>query len=372
MKKNSQMLGVINLIHEPDELDVLTAGRCLATVPFGARYRLIDFTLSSMANSGINKVAVFAHTKYRSLMDHVGSGRNWDLHNRHGGLFVLPPVAEDMSDLRKGDLYHFIQNKNYFMRSHEEYVLVTRGHVVYNIDFSKVLEAHLEKKADITVVYKRQIDPLVGKARKLRLDESGRVKEIQDHYGPLKSDITSMEMYVMKKEMLIDLVETTLAKGKDHLVRHAIMSRIDRLYIHGYEYEGFLGIINTVNSYYRNSMLLLRPEVWNDLFFKPGPVFTKVKDEPPASYLEGAKTSNSLIANGCVIEGTVINSILFRGVKVSKGAVIRNSIIMQNGEIGENSAVDHVILDKEVRIAAERDIRGVIDSPFVAIKRKVI
>lgn len=372
MKKSAQLMGAINLIHEPDELDSLTASRCLATVPFGARYRLIDFTLSSMANSGISKVAVFAHTKYRSLMDHVGSGRNWDLHNRHGGLFVLPPGSEDMSDLGKGDLFHFFQNRDYFTRSHEEYVLVTRSHMICNIDYSKVLEAHLENKADITVVCKRQSDPLVGKARKLKLNESGRVVEMQDHYGPLKSDITSMEMYVMKKELLLELVETTLAKGKDHLVRHAIMPRLDHLCIYGYMYDGFLGIINTVNSYYRNSMLLLRPEVWNNLFFKPNSVFTKVKDEPPASYLEGAKTSNSLIANGCVIEGTVINSVLFRGVKVHKGAIVRNSIIMQNGEIGENSAVDHVILDKEVRISAGRDIRGVIDSPFVAVKRKVI
>jgi glucose-1-phosphate adenylyltransferase len=370
--KNNQLMGVINLIQEPDELDVLTAGRCLATVPFGARYRLIDFTLSSMANSGISKVAVFAHTKYRSLMDHLGSGRNWDLHNRHGGLFVLPPGAEDMSELRKGDLFHFFQNKDYFMRSHEEYVLVTRSHVICNIDFSKVLEAHMENKADITLVCNQQSDPMVGKARKLKLDESGRVIEIQDHYGPLKSDMVSMEMYVMKKELLLDLVETTLAKGKDHLVRHAIMSRIDQLHIHGYQYDGFLGIINTVNSYYHNNMLLLRPEVWKELFFKPGSIFTKVKDEPPASYLEGAKTSNSLIANGCVIEGTVINSVLFRGVKVGRGAVVRNSIVMQNGEIGENSAVDHVILDKEVRIGAGRDIRGVTYSPFVAVKRKVI
>jgi glucose-1-phosphate adenylyltransferase len=137
-------------------------------------------------------------------------------------------------------------------------------------------------------------------------------------------------------------------------------------------YEGYLGIVNTVSSYYQNSMQLLCPNVWRSLFFEPGPIYTKVKDEPPARYAEGAKTSNSLIANGCIIEGTVVNSILFRGVHVRRGAVVRNSIVMQNGIIGENSSVDHVILDKDVTIERSRDLRGGASSPFLAIKRKVI
>lgn len=370
--KHDQLIGVINLIHEPDELEALTAGRCLATVPFGARYRLIDFTLSSMVNSGISKVAVFTHTKYRSLMDHLGSGRHWDLHHRQNGLFVLPPVADDMSDLRKGDLYQFFQHRDYFLRSQAEYVVVARSHMLCNIDFKAVLADHIASGADITVVCSKEGEGQLGKARKVKLDESGRVVAMQDHYGRLKSDLISMEMYVMKKELLLELVETSLAEGQDHLVRHAIMLQLDRLHVRGYVYDGYLGVINTVASYYANSMNLLNPSVWRELFFTPGPIYTKVKDEPPAAYMEGAKTVNSLIANGCVIEGTVINSILFRGVHVNKGAVIRNSIIMQNGEIGIGSSVDHVILDKEVHIEAGRDIRGVHDSPFIAIKRKVI
>ncbi len=369
---SNQLLGVVNLIQEPDELGVLTEGRCLATVPFGSRYRLIDFTLSSMANSGISKVAIFAHTKYRSLMDHVGSGRNWDLHNRQSGLFVLPPTTHEMNDLRKGDLYHFYQNKDFFLRSQESYVVVTRSHMICNIDFSLVLDEHIKTGADITIVYKQQSEQEEGKARKLKFDAHGRVTDLQDHYGRLKSNLISMEMYIMKKELLIDLVDTTLAQGEDHLVRSAIMSRLHELNIRGYQHHDFLGVINTIPSYYKNSMRLLQPEIWKELFYKPGLIYTKVKDEPPAAYLDGAKAGNSLIANGCVIEGTVLNSILFRGVKVGKGAVIQNSIVMQNGEIGPHSCLDHVILDKEVRIEAERDIRGVLNSPFVAVKRKVI
>jgi glucose-1-phosphate adenylyltransferase len=368
---SQEIIGVINLIHEPDELDILTTGRCLASVPFGARFRLIDFTLSSMVNSGMNKVAVFAHTKYRSLMDHLGSGRHWDLDNRQSGLFLLPPIAEDMSDLKKGDLYHFFMHRDFFLRSQGEYVMITRSHMVCNIDFTKALKQHIVSQADITMVYKQQAN-IRGKARKIALDESGRVTAIQDHYGRLQSDMVSMEMYLMRKDALLDLVETSLAQGRDHLVRQTIMSQIDKLKIYGYRYEGFLGVINTIDSYYDNSMKLLQPEVWRNLFFNPGPVFTKVKDEPPARYLEGSDTSHSIIANGCVIEGTVQNSILFRGVKIGKGAQVKNSIVMQNGLIQEGSQLNYVILDKEVCIEREQDIRGVINAPYLAMKRKII
>ncbi|AJY77300.1 glucose-1-phosphate adenylyltransferase subunit GlgD [Paenibacillus beijingensis] len=365
-------MGVINLIQEADELGSLTEGRCPATVPFGARYRLIDFILSSMVSSGISKVAVFAHTKYRSLMDHLGAGRPWDLHTRQSGLFILPPVTDSVSELSRGDLYHFFQHRDYFQRSPLEYVVISRSHIVCNIDLGPVIEEHERSGADITVVYKRQSDILGGMARTLQLDGSGRVIAMQEPYGRMESDLVSMEIYVMKKNLLMDLVESSLSRGQDHLVRHAILSRIGELHIHGYEYKGYLGVVNTVNAYYRNSMQLLRPEVWKELFFQPSAIYTKIKDEPPTRYLDGAKTGNSLIANGCIIEGTVINSVLFRGVHVGKGAVIRNSIVMQNGQIGAGSSLDRVILDKDARVEEGRDIRGADEQPFMAGKRIVI
>ena len=369
---NSNVLGVINLIHESDEMETLTAERCLATVPFGARYRLVDFMLSSMVNSGISKVAIFAHTKYRSLMDHLGSGKHWDLHHRQGGLFMLPPITDDVNEVRRGDLFHFYQHRDYFTRSSMEYVIITRSHMLCNIDFDPIVKEHKASGADITVVCKKQSDLMDGKARKVQVDEKGRVHAIQDHYGGMQSDLVSMEMYLMRKDLLLELVETSLAQGQDHLVRHAIMSRVDKLHIQSHMFKGYLGIVNTVSSYYQNSMQLLKPEVWKNLFFEPGPIYTKVKDEPPARYTDGAKTSNSLIANGCIIEGTVINSILFRGVHVQKGAVIRNSIVMQNGIISENSNINHVILDKDVTIERGRELKGAEVSPFLAMKRKVI
>lgn len=367
-----KVMGVINLIHETDDLERLTAGRCLATVPFGARYRLIDFVLSSMVNAGISKVAVFAHTKYRSLMDHLGSGKHWDLNNRQSGLFLLPPATDDIQELSRGDLYHFYQHRDLFNRSSQEYVVITRSHMVCNIDFTAVVADHEERSADITVVCKRTAQLHGGNARKVRMDANGRITAIQEQYGRMPSDVYSMEMYLMRKDLLMDIVETSLAQGQDHLVRHAIFSRLDKLYVSAYLHEGYLGVVNTLQSYYRNNLNLLVPEVWKELFFRPGPIYTKVKDEPPARYSESSKVSRSLIANGCRIEGTVDNSILFRGAHVKKGAVVSNSIVMQNCVIGENSIIQHTILDKDVTVQPSRDIRGAERSPFVAGKRKVL
>ncbi|MBM7568104.1 glucose-1-phosphate adenylyltransferase subunit GlgD [Paenibacillus sacheonensis] len=366
------MLGIINLIHETDEMGTLTQGRCLATVPFGGRYRLIDFVLSSMVNSGMQEVAVFAHTKYRSLMEHLGTGTNWDLHRKQNGLFVLPPAIEDQNDFARGDLYHFYRNRDYFARSPHEYVAICRSHMVCNVDFEDVLRHHRDHEADITVVCKANPGSIVGLARKVRVDETGRIKDIQDHYGRLSDDVVSMEMYILRKDLLIDLIETSLAQGRDHFVRHAVFSRLDQLKVSAYMYDGVLGIVNNIASYFRHSMELLQPEIGRELFFRPGPIYSKGHGEPPTRFLTGADVNHSLVANGCEIDGIVENSILFRGVKVKKGAVVRNSIVMQNSVIGEDGSLESCILDKEVEIQPFQQLRGVPDMPFLALKRKVI
>jgi glucose-1-phosphate adenylyltransferase len=366
------MMGVINLIHETEQMGTLTAGRCLATVPFGGRYRLIDFVLSSMVNSGIAKVAVFAHTKFRSLMDHLGSGGNWDLHRKQSGLFVLPPAMEDMTEFGKGDLYQFYRHRDYFARSPLEYVVIARSHMVCNLDFARVLAEHRDRNLDVTVVCKSWPLAQTGLARKVKTDADGRIVEMQDHFGRLASDVVSMEMYLLRKELLIDLVETTLAQGKDHFVRDAIMSRLGELNVGACMHDGFLGVVNTIPAFFRHNMELLDPDVWNELFFRPGPIYTKVKDEPPTRYRSGSAVVNSLVANGCEIEGTVEGSILFRGVKVRKGAAVRGSIVMQNGVIGENGALENCILDKEVEIRPQQQLRGTADVPYLAVKRYVI
>ncbi len=367
-----RIMGVINLINEPDRLEELTLGRCLASVPFGGRYRLVDFPLSNMVNSGIEDVAVFTHHKYRSLMDHLGSGKEWDLDRKRGGLFVLPSVLDNPSGISKGDLFQFFSHRDYFYRGRQEYVLISRSHIVCNIDYRSVLEQHEATGADITCVYYELDDADDAIYRKLTVDADGRITAMQDRTGRLDSRNVSMEMYLMSKHLLLDIVETCLAQGDDHLVRDGIMKNIARLRLYGYKHEGYTGIVNTIQSYYRHSMALLDPNLIRELFFQGAPIYTKVKDEPPTKYTGMADVRNSLVANGCVVEGAVENSLLSRGVKVRPGAVVRNCILMQNCEIGEGVVIEHAILDKDVCIDRGRVLSGAVSAPFIAAKKKVI
>jgi len=366
------VMGVFNLVNEMDDLEELTYGRCVASVPFGGRYRLIDFVMSSMVNSGISNVSVFTHKKYRSLMDHLGSGKEWDLDRKRNGLFILPPAVDELQEMLKGDLYNFHKNRDYFYRSTQQYVIISRSHMVCNINLRDVVEAHKTSGADITLVYKHTEDQIGAKTRKIILNETGRVTEIQDHNGRLQSNKVSMEIFVLKKNLLLDLVETNISQGNDHFVRYAIMKNINHLNIQGYEYGGYLGVINTIQSYYHHSMNLLNPGVWSDLFYKPGLIYTKIKDEPPARYMQAAEVTNSLIANGCIINGIVENSILFRGVRVHKGVHLKNCIVLQNGEIRENVSIENAILDKDVVVNSGRHLKGDLAAPYIAAKNKAI
>jgi glucose-1-phosphate adenylyltransferase len=366
------VMGVINLVNELDDLEELTYGRCVASVPFGGRYRLVDFIMSSMVNSGVVNVAVFAHTKFRSLMDHLGSGKEWDLDRKRNGLFILPPAVDEIQEMLKGDLYHFHKHRDYFYRSPQQYVIISRSHMVCNIDLKDVIESHRESGAEITLVYKEIDDPTNAKSRKIIVNDEGRVTVMHDHSKKLQSNKVSMEIFVMKKELLLDLVETSVAQGHDHFVRNAVMRNVDHLNIRGYEYKGYLGIVNTIQSYFHHSMNLLNPDVWGELFYKPGLIYTKIKDEPPSKYLEHANVHNSLIANGCIINGTVENSILFRAVKVNKGVNLKNCIILQNCEIHENVSIENAILDKDVIVNTGRELKGDMSIPFIAAKKKII
>ncbi|MFD2614207.1 glucose-1-phosphate adenylyltransferase subunit GlgD [Paenibacillus gansuensis] len=367
-----QIMGVINLVNEPDDLEELTYNRCISSVPFAGRYRLIDFALSNMVNSGLEDVAVFVHRKYRSLMDHLGSGQEWDLDRKRGGLFVLPPSIDEMREMMKGDLYNFYSHRDYFYRSNKPYVLLTRSHIVCNIDYCEVLEAHIQSGADITMVYKESSEEEHSKFRRLETDEDGRVRVMEEHTGRSRSNKLSMEMYLMSTSLLLDMIDTCLAQGYDYFVRDGIMKNLTKLKVYGHEYKGHMGIINTIQSYYTNSMKLLDPQIWKSLFFENGRIYTKVKDEPPARYLDHANVSNSMIANGCIIEGTVENSILFRGVRVRRGAHVKNSIVLQNCVIDLNAQIERAILDKDVFIQSGNVLHGDSRAPFIAVKKKVI
>lgn len=369
------LMGIINL-NEPEEyLGDLTRGRPLAAVPFGGRYRLIDFVLSNMVNSGISNVGLFVQHKYRSLMDHLRSGKEWDLARKRDGLFfLLPAYSRFPMQMHRGDVEDMYANLDYISNSRQKYVVISGVNMLTNLDYRAALDFHLEKAADVTVLYTpadctRQD---CSKANVLELDDESRVLDIKQYGQRRANQPMSMEMFIMEKELLIDLINESISQGDSDFVKHCIIKNCSRLKMVGYHHAGYVGRIVSLQSYFQHSMSLLDPEIWQELFFQSGYIYTKVKDEPPSKYMPCAQVSNSLVAGGCHIEGRVENSILFRGVKVHKGAHIKNSIIMQKGEIEAGAMLSNVICDKDVRITAEKQLKGEFSYPLVVKKGRVI
>lgn len=366
-----RLLGVINLDREQNFLNELTYFRTDAAVPYAGRYRLIDFVISSMINSQINEIAVFVRNKYRSLLDHLGEGKQWNLDKKRGGLFILPPDWHDPGDISLGDLRHFHNNMDFFHRGLADYVLICRDQYICNIDYQKVVTQHKESNADMTLIYKN-VDRLQKehqKSLKLTVADDGRVIEFNNE--PDNRNIY-MDMYIINKDLLLELVKDCISHHKDNFFHDAIMNNIKELNIQSYSYQGYLAVINSVASYFKNSMGLLDLDNYRELFMENNNVYTKVKDEVPTKYMETSNVVNSLVANGCRIEGEVRNSIIFREVDIEKGAKVENSIIMARCDIGENTYLKNNVLDKEVKVSKGRELIGSPEKPFVAAKRRNI
>lgn len=367
-----KLIGVINLDKEHDFLNELTYFRCGAAVPFAGRYRLIDFVMANMFNSDITELAIFIKHKYRSLLDHLRVGKQWNLDRKKGGLFILPPDWHDPNDISMGELRHFHNNMDFFFRSLAEHVLFSGSQTICKIDYRKVLNHHLENKADVTLVYKEveSLEKEHQNCKRLDVDSEGKVVNIHNRHD---NKNIFMDMFIIEKDLLIDLVKDCIAHRKADLFENGIMDNIQDLKIASYQYHGYHGLINSIESYYKTSMELLDLENYRELFMTgEGMIPTKVKDEVPTRYIKGSDVNNSLVANGCLIEGKVKNSILFREVHVEKGAKIENSIIMQKGTIGKNTALKNVILDKYVSVLENQTLIGSNEKPYVVAKSQII
>ncbi|PRO65389.1 glucose-1-phosphate adenylyltransferase subunit GlgD [Alkalicoccus urumqiensis] len=365
-----RLMGLINLEHEHDFLEELTYFRCGAATPFAGRYRLIDFTLSNMVKTEIEEVAVFTNKKYRSLMDHVGTGSDWELARRHGGLFILPPDWNDPTDISRGDLRHFHNNRDYFNRSKADHVLISGSQFLANTNYEEMFNHHVKSGADVTLLTVHLDDELPEHKSQLRVTaDNGRVTQLTNDQNN-KEAFTNV--YIIKKDVLMDLVDECIAFHKDHFFFHGIKENLDKLHVESYQYNGYAMFVNSIESFFRHNMKLLSPDAYRRLFFDNSYVRTKISNEPPVKYRETADVKNSLLANGCVIDGDVSGSVLFRGVKVQKGATVKNSIIMQRCTIEEGVHLENVILDKDVKISGGQTFIGSSEKPFIVAKRKVI
>lgn len=368
-------MGIINLNEREDNIKGLTGHRPLAAVPIAGRYRIIDFALSNLINAGVRNISIFTQNKYRSLMDHVGTGKAWDLDRKNDGLFIMNPMYDYYNlGIYRGDIENFKCHIDYINYSKQNNVIITSSNMICNLDYRDAIKHHNETEADITIVYKKADNCTVDYqySNTLTLDEYGRVERIDINFGKESQCNVSMEMYIMKKSLFLDIINSCVSTGYCDYFREAVYKYLHKLKIFGYEFEGYLACINSTYSYYKTSMQLLNMDISEELFFKNGLIYTKVKDEPPTKYEANAVVTNSLVANGCVMDGQIENSILFRSVKVRKGAIVRNSIIMQNCLIEEDSKVENAILDKSVRVTKGKKIIGNADNPEVIEKKAVI
>lgn len=376
---NSDALAVIFPNTYDKYLPEMTSMRLMASIPFAGRYRLIDFLLSSMVNGGIDNVAILVTKNYHSLTDHLGSGREWDLARKYGGLNVFPPYAVESLGVYHGWIQGLESIRNYLVDQKERYVVISDSYIAMNFDFADMIEKHAESGADVTIAYKREpipeellenTDP--SKGMYYTLDLNGK-KVINININPkVEGDQNySLDTFIVSREWLIRIIDEAYIRGDTFFVRDILGKRGAEFDIRAYEYTGYTARITGMRSYMKENMELLKEENL-DALFSGNPVYTKIRDDNPTVYHGDTKASNVMVADGCEIQGEIENSILFRGVKIGKGAKVRNSILLQDTVIGDNVELDHVITDKGVTITASKSLRGSESFPVYIEKGKKI
>ncbi len=355
----------------------LISKRSVAALPVGGRYRAIDFVLSNLINSGIRNVGVITQRNYHSLMDHLGAGKEWDLSRKNDGLFVLPPFDNMHSHGEYRGLCDAVKSAmGYIRRSSQQYCLLSGSYTIYNRAYNDMFKYHMDMGADVTVLYNKEPDTqeLSGRFKDVRLHMGmdGKVSDIEFCPTTTTSPYCGMDIYLIRKDLLEYLVEDVTARGKYNFVTDVLMANLGRLKIYGYKHDGYVGRLHNIRSYFKLNQDMLDMDVQASLFYTGNSVYTKIKDEVPAKYGAGAKVKNSLIANGCVIEGNVEDSILFRGVYVGRGTTIKGSIIMQDSEIFQNCMLEDVVLDKKVHIRSGRRLIGDKNYPVIIKKGAIV
>ena len=365
--KNNKMMGIIFSNMHDECMGDMTGVRTAGSIPYGGRYRLIDFTLSAMVNSGIKDIGVVTRQNYQSLMDHIGSGRAWDLSRKVGGLRILPPYARGVgvADDHPGCLEALAGRISYLRSVDAQYVVLSGADTVSNIDLREVLRQHQETGADITAVYADCRRETAGHdVSTVEVAPDGRLTDVSVNVSSTGNHKEFLNIALLSRELLIKLVNEGYAHGKKSFTRDVMQAHMDDYKIYGYEATGFVARVSGMESYFAANMALLNSEARAQLFPADRPVFTKVRDEVPAKYGLKAKVENSLVADGCVIEGELENCIVFRGVRVGRGAVLKNSIIMQDAIVGENANLNYVVADKNVVVRSGRTLCGYSSIPF--------
>lgn len=369
--RSNRVLGIIFSNTQNPNFNELTSVRTIGSVPFGGRYRFIDFVLSNMVNSGIDKVGVITRSNYQSLLDHLGSGKAWDLSRKSEGLYILPPFGHG-GNMVEGKVETIASNASFFRNSNKDYVVLSDSDVVMNIDIQQVVDSHIQNEADITVVYKNGVAPTPMDEKLIfKFDDENKATDML--IGVDKEDACSygLKMYVMRKDYLLDAVQNAVSRNRINFARDIIAPCFESGKLYGYCHDGYAAAIGNLKQYFDANMDLMSFDIRNELF-KVRPIYTKVHDEMPAVYGLGSNAYNSLVADGCTVHGEINNCILFRGVTVAEGAKLNNCIIMQGTQIGANANLEYVIIDKNVTVKSGRKLTGCESYPVFISKGNIV
>ena len=347
----------------------LSNKRAIAAMPVAGSYRSIDFALSNMSNSRIQKVAVITQYNARSLNEHLSSSKWWDFGRKQGGLFVFTPtITADSSYWYRGTADSLYQNLHFLKSSHEPYVVIASGDGIYKLDYNRVLEYHIEKKADITMVVKKMDDRSeINRYGLVSMTDEGRVTEIDEK--PLETNLSTIStgIYIVRRRLLIELIEKAAEEDRHDFVRDILIRYKNIKKIYAYKMDTYWSNISTVDSYYKTNMDFLKRDVRN-YFFKEYPdIYTKIDDLPPAKYNFGANVKNSLVSSGCIINGCVENSVLFKKIYIGNNSVVKNCIILNDAYIGDNSYIENCIIESGSTIKANSRYVGE-NGPMIVVE----
>ena len=369
--RNYAALGLIFANMYDDALRECTAIRSMGSVPFGGRYRLIDFVLSNMVNAGISKVGVITKSYYQSLMDHIGSGKAWDLSRKNEGLFFLPPRSSDDAKYQ-GRVGSLRDVESFLSHSKEELVILSDCHMVGSLDFDKMIQAHLNSGADVTMACRSGEVPSLPDIPQVRTDAAGRVTDMligrvsdtEERYG--------IGIYIMSKDWLVRTVDEAVARNQYHFERDILQSRLQDLHIHCYDVPELVMPIYSMDSYFKANVALLDPAVRQQLYPKNRPVYTKLRDCAPTQYGLHADVTDSLVADGAHIDGTVKNCVIFRGVTICRDAELENCVVMQDGTVERGCTLKYIVADKNVLFREGRTLQGFESYPVYVAKDRVV
>lgn len=379
VNSNANALGIIFPNSYDSLVPELVGERLMASIPFASRYRMVDFVLSSMVNCGIDNISIIVRKNYHSLMDHLGSGREWDLTRKNGGLNIVPPFAEKTVKVYNGRVEALASVLDFLKDQKEKYVVMADANIAVNFDFKALIDAHVASGADVTVAYtEREIPSGLMESRTSSRDlyytlntEDGRVKKIYINSKEEGVQNLAMNIYVIDRELLIDQINTAYVRGYVYFERDILAPQLEKLNVQAYKYDGYLAYISDMKSYFEENMKLLKEENLDGLF-AGNSIYTKIRDDNPTRYIAGAKAKNIMAADGCVIEGEVENSVLFRGVKIAKGAVVKNCVLMQDTVVEADAKIEHIITDKKVTITAGKEVKGTDTFPVYVAKHQTV